>query len=170
MTVEISETDHSFDYWLSKSFVSAELKDTLSKADILIVPEENIRESSGPCFPSHTSELYKYFKEELPSDLSIDICISDEDYEEYAFYHADITICSFVVTAIALPFVSNILASYIAQKVFGKEKDNIVEFKIFVENRSGDVQKIEYKGSASGINPLSNVIDSLSEASGKKND
>jgi hypothetical protein len=73
----ITDTTENFKIWLEKSYIDIELKNLLSNASILIVPFENLRENIGPVFPTGTDFLLQYFRNRLPQEIGIDICISD---------------------------------------------------------------------------------------------
>lgn len=117
MELTITETNETFDSWLKKEFVSDELKKTVSTASILIVPFEGLRETANPLlFPVGTEDILRYFKEKLPQGQSIDICITDEDYQEFAFYSDYKRLGNFLVKAVAVPIFTAIMASYIYDK------------------------------------------------------
>src|SRR5699024_2567670 len=101
MEPTITDSHESFETWLSKDFVTDELKQLVSSASILIVPFENLRDTPNPLlFPVGTEEILRFFKEKLPKDQLIDICITDEDYQEFAFYSDYKRLGNFVVKAV----------------------------------------------------------------------
>lgn len=113
MALTVTDTNENFDTWISKEFVPQDLRDSLSNAAIMMVPFENLREDTGPLFPTGTEELFRYFKENLPKEIQIDICIADEDYQEFAFYNDYKRLGHFIITAIAVPVFVGILSPYI---------------------------------------------------------
>ena len=117
MELTISNTNDTFENWLEKEFVSDDLKNTLSNASILIVPFENLRDTPNPLlFPIGTENILKYFKDNLPQEQIIDICISDELYQEFAFYSDYKRLGNFVVKAVAVPVFAGILSAYVYDK------------------------------------------------------
>ena len=117
MELIINDTNDTFENWLEKEFVNDELKTVLSNASILIVPFENLRDTSNPLlFPIGTENILAYFKENLPSEQIIDICISDELYQEFAFYSDYKRLGNFVVKAVAVPVFVGILSTYVYDK------------------------------------------------------
>jgi len=117
MEPTITDSHESFETWLSKDFVTDELKQLVSSASILIVPFENLRDTPNPLlFPVGTEEILRFFKEKLPKDQLIDICITDEDYQEFAFYSDYKRLGNFVVKAVAIPVFVAILSAYVYDK------------------------------------------------------
>jgi len=113
MALIITDSSETFDTWLSKEFITEDLKESLSKASILMVPFEELRENTGPLFPMGTEEILRYFKANAPEECVIDICISDEDYQEFAFYNDYKRLGNFILTAVAIPVFVGILSPYI---------------------------------------------------------
>lgn len=130
MEITITDTKDNFESWLNKEFVTEELRKLISDASILIVPFENLRDTPNPLlFPIGTEEILRYFKEKLPQEQFIDICIADEDYQEFAFYSDYRRLGNFMVKAVAVPLFMTILSSYVYDKYI-KEDDTKPQIQI----------------------------------------
>lgn len=117
MELTITDTTDNFESWLNKEFVTDELRKLISDASILIVPFENLRDTPNPLlFPIGTEEILRYFKEKLPTEQLIDICITDEDYQEFAFYSDYKRLGNFMVKSVAVPIFVTILSAYVYDK------------------------------------------------------
>ncbi|MDD4576812.1 MAG: hypothetical protein PHI36_10335, partial [Bacteroidales bacterium] len=102
----------------------------LSNASILIVPFENLRDTPNPLlFPIGTEDILRYFKEKLPQGQIIDICITDEDYQEFAFYSDYKRLGNFIVKSFVIAAFVNILSAYVYDK-FIKEDDSKPQIQI----------------------------------------
>jgi len=186
--LEITESKETFESWLAKGFVPEDLKDILSRASILIVPFENLRETPKPLFPIGTEDILRYFKENLPPGEIIDICISDEDYQEFAFYNDYKRLGNFVIKNVAIPVFVTIFSSYVYDKFINnddskpqiqiidkstrKEVNNHIStltdkkylepthitFTVTIVDSLGASKNIKYEGPAKGID---NVLQSL---------
>ncbi|MDI9872598.1 hypothetical protein [Flectobacillus roseus] len=129
MELTITDTADNFESWLNKEFVTDELRKLISDASILIVPFENLRDTPNPLlFPIGTEEILRYFKEKLPSEQLIDICITDEDYQEFAFYSNYKRLGNFMVKAVAVPMFVTILSAYVYDKYI-KEDNTKPQYK-----------------------------------------
>lgn len=123
MELQITETDENFETWLGKEYVTSDLKQVLSNASILIVPFDNLRDTINPyLFPVGTEEILRYFREKLESDQYIDICITDEDYQEFAFYSDYKRLGNFLVTTVAIPLFVSVLSSYVYDKYLKEDE------------------------------------------------
>ncbi|NHM04322.1 hypothetical protein [Flavobacterium celericrescens] len=140
MKIEVLESNENFQTWLNRDYITEELKTVLNNASILIVPFENLRDFENPLFPIETSNLLKYFQQNLNQELLIDICITDELYTEFGFYNNYKRLGKFVVLTIAIPTFVTILSAYVYDKYIKEEESkpeiNIIDnsTKIIVNN------------------------------------
>lgn len=117
MEITITDTNDTFESWLEKDFVTEELRKLVSTASILILPFENLRDTPNPLlFPIGTEDILSYFKEKLPQEQIIDICITNENYQEFAFYSDYKRLGNFLVKAVAVPVFVTILSAYVYDK------------------------------------------------------
>lgn len=130
MELTITNTNETFESWLDKEYVDDNLKNFLSKASILIVPFENLRETANPyLFPIGTEDILRYFNENLSHEQLIDICISDELYQEFAFYSDYKRLGNFIVKAVVVPVFVSIISAYVYDR-FIKEDDSKPKIEI----------------------------------------
>lgn len=191
MELTITESNENFETWLNKGFVTDELKQLVSNASILIIPFENLRDTKNPLlFPVGTDEILRYFKEKLPEGQLIDICITDEDYQEFTFFSNYKRLGNFLIKEASIPFFVAILSTFVYDNYI-KEDDNKpqiqivdnsthkttnnhiskladkkylepthIKFSVTVVDTSGTSKNINYEGPATDID---NVLKSLKE-------
>ena len=190
MELKITDTTETFESWLEKSFIDDELRKTLVKSSILIVPFENLRDTKIPPFPVGTDYVLQYFQEHLPQEQIIDICISDGDYQVFEFNSHYKKIGKFVVLAVAIPAFVNVLSSFVYDKFIKPDEtkpqiqviDNSthnttinhistltdkkylepthIEFSVTVVDTDGTSKNISFEGPATEID---NVLKALKE-------
>lgn len=182
MELTINETNENFETWLNKDFVTSDLKKLLKDKSILLVPFENLRDTTNPLmFPIGTENILRYFKENLPENQMIDICISDEDYQEFAFYSDYKRLGNFLVKSVAIVVFVNVLSAYVYDQfineddtkpniqVIDKSKNTIInnhisnltdkkylepthiKFSVTVVDSMGKSKNFSYEGPASEI-------------------
>lgn len=156
MGLTITDSNESFETWLSKDFVTDELKQLVSNASILIVPFENLRDTPNPLlFPIGTEEILRFFKEKLPEGQLIDICITDEDYQEFAFYSDYKRLGNFVVKAVAVPVFVAILSAYVYDKYI-KEDNTKPQIQIIDKSTHTNIDNSTHNTT---INHISKLAD-----------
>lgn len=191
MELTITNTNETFETWLDKEYVNDELKNSLIKASILIVPFENLRETANPyLFPIGTEDLLRYFNKNLPKEQLIDICISDEFYQEFAFYGDYKRLGNFIIKVVAVPMFVMVMSTYVYDKFIKEDntKPQIeiidksthitvnndistltdkkylepthVKFSVTVVDSTGSSKKISFEGPASDIDK---ALESLKE-------
>lgn len=133
----ISEGDGNFDYWISQPFIPEYLKADLLNANILIVPMLGFRDSVLPNFPVGTESIMTFFRENLPNDVSIDICISDEDYNELGLYSRWNRYGHFVVKEAFLPIFISVFSTFLTQRLLNDE-ETTQSATVKTENQMGN--------------------------------
>ena len=191
MEITINDTNENFETWINKEFVTPDLKKLLNTKSILLVPFKNLRDTSNPLmFPIGTETLLAYFKENLPENQTIDICICDEDYQEFAFYSDYKRLGNFLVKSVAIAAFVNVLSSFVydqyikeddtkpqiqiidksTNKTINNHISNLtdkkylepthIKFSVTIVDSVGKSKKISYEGPASEID---SVLKSLKD-------
>jgi hypothetical protein len=118
----IENSTENFETWIAKDFVSDELKPSLHQTSILLVPTIGFRKQNEPTFPVLTEDLYYYFKENLPKEYSVELCIDESKYLEIALHSNYKRIGNFIVKDIVLPIFIGLLVAYITEKYIRPEE------------------------------------------------
>jgi len=156
----VEKSTNSFENWITKDYISSELKNELKQADILIVPIENFRGIEEPAFPEGTEQLFTYLKKQFSSNhkYNIDICIEDEDYMELALHNDLINLGYFILTIGVAPIFVNLISDYISSKLFSSNKDRKIKTSISIIENDGTSKEITYEGN---IEHFDSVIDEI---------
>lgn len=160
-TLNIQESDLTFDTVYSKEYIPKEFLDEIKNASMLLVPDEMFRERSGCFFPECTEEFLAYVQDNKNSEISIDICVSDEDFQRIEL-HADlITVSTLIVQWGVFPIVTSLIAAYLYDKIRKHNKsanESNTEVNIIVE-KDKKAQKISYSGSIENFDRAMKTID-----------
>lgn len=147
--VEIEDISLNFDEVYTKQYIPTDHLDDIKKANVLLLPNENFKGNKGYFFPECTEEVYQYLKENENDDINFDICSSDEDYKEIELHADVINIPLIIAQWIVIPTLTNMLASYLYDKIkntFSDSKDVNTNINIIVEKK-GKSKMIKYDGS-----------------------
>lgn len=157
--VTIFTTSEDKEYWLNKPFIDDELNLKVSQADILLVPNENFRDTVSFSFTHEAENIYFYLQKNIPNEMSIEICVGD-DFQVLAL-HADIKrMGTFLVTSVGLPILVNLLTSYIDKNYIADtapvpivnnitiNQHTTVNTTINVEIEENNIISINYEGPA----------------------
>lgn len=156
---KISDSSDNFSTWFNKPYISPSLKDEIKKAEILFIPIENFRESKSLSFPVKTEELFTFFRERLKE--KVNICVENSDYTELALHFDTIIIGTFIVTALFLPTFTNVLSSYISDKLLKSKKDATIKLTLTVEYDKSISKKLEFEGNISEFGKAMDTINKL---------
>lgn len=145
----ISRSNLNFEKIYSKSYFPSELEEDMKKANLLLIPFEEVSTNEGPVFPEETNKLYEYIKNYDNKELVGEICISDDDYVEVEL-HADlITLAHIIVDIAVFPITVTLIGNYLECKIEGRENKSDVKAKVNLTVVAGDKSiNISYEGDA----------------------
>ena len=154
-SLEIVDTDISFDIIYSKKYIPKGYIEDIKKANFLIIPEENFRGEELLLFPETTREFYEYVQDSHTDDIISDIAISDEDFQKIEMHSATITVATIIVEFVVLPIATGLVASFLydlIKKYHRKDDETTAEVNMIVEDKKAKKsKKITYKGPVSGV-------------------
>lgn len=196
MNLNITDSKETFDYWLNKRYIDEELRKNLRSASILIVPFENLGSCRQPLFPIGTDLILQYLQRSLSGSeakCSVDICISDNDFQTFEFNSRYRNIGKFIILSVAIPAFTNILSSYVYDNFITSdeskphieiidESDNItsdslkdladkhyiappdIKISVTVVRQDGSAKNISYDGPASDFDNVLNALKDYEES------
>lgn len=171
--ITISKISKNKKYWLNKQFINEKLNLKISQADILLIPNENFRDTVSFSFTHEAENIYFYLQKNLPNEVSIEICVGD-DFQVLAL-HADIKrMGTFLVTNVGLPILISLLASYIDRNYISNtapvpivnnitiNQHTTVNTTINVELEENNIISISYEGPAKDFQEyMNNTVKEL---------
>lgn len=159
---EVYRTDSSeFSKYMSMDCFNDKTKESASQADIILLPDMNIKEGIDRAFQPDTLSFYKYAKQKS-EDHKFVLFENDGEVRTLALHSFDIWLPTiWIGSAILLPFVINLVSSYVFEQLKGREKEEVtVQLKVEIEDRNlGKSASIFYKGSEKGLKDSFEKID-----------
>lgn len=134
-TTTVTSTPDGFEYWTTRPYQAEPLQDELRKAQVLLVPREDLRPDrglTGPVFPSGTTEFFQFLQERLPTDMRVDIAVADEQYQEVAFFWDQHWFVDVLLRNTALPMFVGVLLEWVRRRIW-KPNDSRVRIRLTVE-------------------------------------
>ena len=162
-SLDVGPSTRSREWIIAHAVLDEQSTQEACEAQVLLVPEIGFRKMPEPAFPVGTDDLWLFLKENAPPSLKLGICCSDESYHELALHDATLRIALVLVSYVFAPLAINLLAAYIARKIFDPA-DTDVEFEMLTEETDGErvlYQSIRYKGPAANFKPT--MIDALAK-------
>lgn len=159
--LEINDSNVTFDSLIKNDSFNDDTKARAKEADILILPDFNIREGVDRAFQSDTVSFYKYSRV-YTDDYKIELYENKGEEKVLSLHSFDIWIPTvFIASSILLPLFINLISSYVYDKLKGRESDEAtVHFKLIVEDKDKKKSKtIYYKGPHSTFKDKFDKID-----------
>ena len=154
LMVEIEDANISRSQLQEKRWVDDALKESLEKANVVIMPWENFRELDVPVFPDGTADFFQDIHNSATPELLPEIAVIDEQYSEVAL-HADLVITPTIfVTSFIAPVVTKFVADWLARLLLERAKHSDVKFQMYVEDANGKTRRISYEGPVNSFESL----------------
>lgn len=161
-TLNVSDTDITFEEIYSKPYIPMEYIDDIKKANLLIIPNEGFRNEGDLLFPETTREFFEFLKEKSSDEIVVDIAISDDDFQRIELHSAVIEVAKIIVQWGVLPIATSMLAAFLydlVKKYHRKPEETAAKVEIITEETSTKKSKrITYEG------PVSGIKDALTQA------
>lgn len=146
LRVEIEDASISRSQLQGKTWVDDALRESLGKANVVIIPWENFRELDTPVFPDGTADFFQDMRDSAKPKLLPEIAVIDEQYSEVAL-HADLVITpTLFVTSFIAPVVTKFVADWLARRLLERAKHSDVKFQMYIEDENGKTRLISYEG------------------------
>lgn len=152
---EITDVDITFETIYSKPYVSPEILKEIKNANVLLIPEENFRDNGDVLFPETTIEFLTYLKAKLPRDVTVDIAISDSDFQKIELHSDAVIVTTIIINSLLYNTMCSVIASYLydlAKKYLKKTTDLSAKVQIIIEETETKKSKIiKYEGPVSEV-------------------
>lgn len=129
-SISVQPTEQGFAYWCERPYLTDELKHRLSLCPIVLIPREKFPGHDGPVFADETQQVFEYLTEHLPTGLSAEVCIEEEDYKEVALLHDWLQLGEFLVKEFALPTVVGLLVAWLGTRLMKPGLNVSVSFTV----------------------------------------
>ena len=119
---------------------------------ILIVPSDLESRYDGVAFPGGTREFFRYLRERVGDQATVEAAVRDDDYQEFEFLSVDIILpVLYVANSVLLPIAINLLSDWIFRLLHtdgGRESDRKVQSEVHFDQQ-GRLKRMKYEGPAS---------------------
>lgn len=141
-----------------REYLTNEISSTIKNANVLLIPDETY--TDYPVFPENTISFFNFLKEHTEeNNLSIDICISDDNYKELEMHDAMVILSAIIVQEPFYSIIINLISNYLYDLIRSfDEKSLNVKTDIIVEKKDKESINIHYEGPATEFN---NIMKSI---------
>jgi hypothetical protein len=159
--VEINDSSISYQVLMDKDEFSVDTKARAEAADILILPDFNVRQGVDRAFQPDTINFFKYSRGTV-KDYKIELFENKGEEKVLDLHSFDIWLPTiFIASSVVLPFIINLTSAYVYDRLKGRESDEAtVHFQLIIEDKNKKKSKsLYYKGPHSGFKESFEKID-----------
>ena len=105
----------------------------------------NVQKIEGKEFNSHYEEL-EYLEKIGDEQINPNICIDENDYQEFILHSDVIRVGKIIIEYIILPIFANYLYDYLKNKFFNPDDEDKIEITLNIQKNNKNTE-FEYRGS-----------------------
>lgn len=154
LIVEIEDANISRCQLQEKRWVDDALRESLGKANVVIMPWENFRELDVPVFPDGTADFFQAIRNSSTLELLPEVAVVDEQYSEVALHADQVITPTLFVTSFFAPVVTKFVADWLARRLLERAKHSDVKFKMYIEDVHGNTRLFSYEGPVNSFDSL----------------
>ena len=146
-SLEVEETEHGLGYWRERAYLSAETRERLDGANVILVPREEFRGESIRAFPQGTEAFFDHLTDAAATDgISVDLAIDDDEYVELALHSDTLRLATIVVSSTVLPVALGVVANFVTDWLRKKlrPEDCRIETEIVV-TRGDELKAVRFR-------------------------
>lgn len=151
--IMVADVELRFADVYQKPYFAVEYMEEIQKANLLLLPSENIREGLEPVFPELTSDFLRYLREHAGDDVTVDIAVDDEHYRKLVLYSSAVALATVLIREEILEQTVELVVGFlkeIAEKNHRSEEEMDTFVNIIVEG-AGTCRKIMFQGRVSEL-------------------
>ena len=134
--------------------LSAETRDAVEGAAVVLVPDEGFQDYAGPVFPAGTVDFFQFLREHAPSGTPVAIAAEDTEYKEVVLHSDIVRLATLFVEYAAAPVATSLLGAYLKDLLGNRLKRAEARAAIILHRKDGAAEqtiKISYEGPAENI-------------------
>jgi len=152
----VKDTEIDFSDYYEQKNISMEVQSKFESANFLAVPYKY--EQHEYYFAQETIDFLKFCRSQSP-EYSFDV-LAEDDIQIRSLHSFDIWMpVIWVASSVLLPFVINMVSSYIYDKMRGREKEDVNVDVTFLVKRDNEEKYIHYSGDAKTFKESFEKID-----------
>jgi hypothetical protein len=152
--LEIQEASKPLKLYFDMEEFNDDTKERVKKADIILLPNFDIKDGVDRAFQPDTVTFYKYSIANKDNYLEIELFENKGQEKFLALHSFDIWIpLMYIGSSILLPGAINLVSSYVYERMKGRPNDEpTVHFNLLIEDKEkGKSKHLTYKGPIEGF-------------------
>ncbi len=136
-----------------KPYFATEYFEEIKKANLLVLPSENIRENVGPVFPELTSDFLRYLRTHAGEGVIVDIAVDDAHYQKLVMHSWPVALATLLIREEILEQTTKLVVGFlkeVAKKNNRYENEMDAFVNIIVEGEE-TCRKIMFSGRVSEL-------------------
>lgn len=141
-----------------KPYFAKEYFEEIRKANLLLIPSENIREGLEPVYPEWTSDFLYYLRENAGEGVVIDIAVDDEHYRKLVLHSSFVALATMLIREEVLEQTARLTVGFLQDyaKKNHRQTEEMDTFVNIIVEGDKTCRKIMFSGR---VSELKNALD-----------
>lgn len=160
--IMVADVELRFADVYQKPYFATEYFEEIKKANLLLLPSENIREGLEPVYPELSSDFFRYLKSHAPQEVVVDIAVDDEHYRKLVLHASPVALATMLIREEILEQTAELVVGFlkeVAQQNHRYEEEMDTFVNIIVEGNE-TCKKIMFSGR---VSELKDALDAAIE-------
>lgn len=149
----IEPSDKTLDYWLDRPYLSAQTREELRGANLLMVPNSGHAHVEMLMFPETTEDFANYLRASGNDALKFGICIEENDFKELHLHSNELTLPEIIVFYLLAPTLTSFIASFLVSRLGSNLPKTTLRANITITDGDRSV-KLSYDGNAADFDEV----------------
>ncbi|MBQ0001408.1 MAG: hypothetical protein KBT01_07735 [Clostridiales bacterium] len=149
--IMVAEVPTGFADIYEKPYFAVEYQEEIKKANLLLIPSENIREGMEPVFPEFTSDFLRYLRANAGEGVVVDIAVDDANYRRLVLHSSPVALATMVVRDKILEQCADLVVGFLKEMADGNQRyeDEMDTYVNIIVEGEDFIRKIMFTGRVS---------------------
>lgn len=177
---KIEDSNVTFESIYAKSYFPGDIPG-IKEANVLLIPDENLRENTGITFPESTDEFFNFLRSNASEVFKPEIAVSDGDFQAFVMHSASVSLATMICNSTVFSILKSLVANFLydlGKRYLRKPAELSVDWTVYVQDAPDKSKMLKYRGSVEGLREILNhgmvtafggiTVEAASEIDGKE--
>lgn len=151
--IMVAVVELSFEEIYQKPYFAVQYMEEIRRANLLLIPSENIREGLEPVFPEFSSDFLRYLRTNAGEGVYPDIAVDDEHYHRLNLHSYAVPLPTMMVREEILEQTMDLCVGYLNDLAgkYNRHTDEMDTFVNIIAQKGTLCRKVMFRGRVSEL-------------------
>ena len=151
--IMVADVELRFADVFQKPYFASNYAEEIRKANLLLLPSENIRENLEPVFPEYTTDFLWYLRENAGENITVDIAVDDENFHTLLLYSSFVALSTLLIREEILSETADLVVGFLHEMAVRnhRSEEEMDTFVNIIVESDVNCRKIMFSGRVSEL-------------------